>query len=338
MLRGGNLWESSVLWKSAPSAPPAPDYTGAAAATAAGNKDAAIAAQQGSMVNQVTPYGNLNYSQTGTSQAGNPTYTANIDLSPTGQQLLDYNNNAQLGIGAQEGNALSQMPNGPMDQQSVTDTYNKAYGLNTARLDPQWAQNEELQKSQLQNQGIMQGSQAYDDSMRTFNQGKNDAYNQAQQSAIATMPQTYQLASAQYNQPLNYLNALRTGAQVTNPSFVNTPAQGQTAGPNYLGAAQAQGGYNQGLYNSQVGQANSFNSGLMNAAGALGSAYMMMPSDRRLKSNIKRIGTHPLGIGIYEYDIFGAREVGVMAQEVLLVKPEAVIHTTGFMRVNYAEL
>jgi hypothetical protein len=342
LLRGGNLWESSVLWKSAPSPPPAPDYAGAASATAAGNKENTIAAQQGSMVNQQTPYGNLNYNQTGSwDSTGNPKYTASIDLSPTGQQLLDYAQKSQLGMGALQSGATQNLQNAfaqPFDQQSVNDIYNKSYDLNKARLDPQWSQNEEMQKSELQNQGIMQGSQAYDNAMRTFNQGKNDAYQQAQQAAIATMPTTFQLGTAARSQPLNELNALMTGSQVTNPQFGQTPQQQAVPGPNYLGAAQAQGQYNQGLYNSEVGQANSFNSGLMGLGGAIGSGLITRYSDIRLKSNIKRIGTHKLGIGIYEYDIFGARETGVMAQEVLQVKPDAVIHTTGFMRVNYDAL
>ena len=59
-------------------------------------------------------------------------------------------------------------------------------------------------------------------------------------------------------------------------------------------------------------------------------------SDIRLKSNIVRIGTHDSGIGIYEYDIFNRREIGLMAQEVLNVKPEAVIEgSDGYFRVNY---
>src|SRR5678809_965934 len=45
------------------SPPPAPDYTGAAQATAQGNIDAAKAAAEANRVNQVTPYGNLQYSQ-----------------------------------------------------------------------------------------------------------------------------------------------------------------------------------------------------------------------------------------------------------------------------------
>jgi hypothetical protein len=58
-----------------------------------------------------------------------------------------------------------------------------------------------------------------------------------------------------------------------------------------------------------------------------------------LKSNIVRIGTHPLGIGIYEYDIFGGRQRGVMADEVEAVMPEAVnTHESGYKMVNYGLL
>ena len=63
-------------------------------------------------------------------------------------------------------------------------------------------------------------------------------------------------------------------------------------------------------------------------------------SDRRLKSNIVRIGTHPQhGIGIYDYDIDGRRDTGVMAQELLSVLPAAVsLGHDGFLRVDYSAL
>lgn len=60
-------------------------------------------------------------------------------------------------------------------------------------------------------------------------------------------------------------------------------------------------------------------------------------SDRRLKSNIKRTGTHRLGIGVYEYDIFGTRTRGVMADELKAVMPEAVsTDANGFDHVDYS--
>ena len=62
-------------------------------------------------------------------------------------------------------------------------------------------------------------------------------------------------------------------------------------------------------------------------------------SDRRLKTNIVRLSTHPLGIGWYEYTIFGHRQQGVMADELLKVKPEAVfIGTDGYYRVDYSQV
>jgi hypothetical protein len=90
-------------------------------------------------------------------------------------------------------------------------------------------------------------------------------------------------------------------------------------------------------YGIQANQAASNMGGLFNLAGSLGSAALL--SDRRLKSNIVRIGTHPLGIGVYEYDIFGTRQRGVMADEVEQVRPEAVItRDDGFQMVNYGML
>jgi hypothetical protein len=63
-------------------------------------------------------------------------------------------------------------------------------------------------------------------------------------------------------------------------------------------------------------------------------------SDRRLKTNIHRIGTHRLGIGIYEYDyVWGEHAIGVMADEVKTVMPDAVIRgDDGYDRVDYSKL
>lgn len=93
---------------------------------------------------------------------------------------------------------------------------------------------------------------------------------------------------------------------------------------------------------------NSYNAGQAQQAqgmnnilglGNLGLAAFTAFSDRRLKSNIVRTGTHPLGIGLYEYDIFGERQRGVMADEVEAVLPSAVsTHPSGFKMVDYSQL
>lgn len=71
------------------------------------------------------------------------------------------------------------------------------------------------------------------------------------------------------------------------------------------------------------------------------------PSDPSVKENIARIGTHPLGFGIYLFDYKSefrsdwghGRQFGVMADEVQLVLPEAVVtRSDGYMAVDYALL
>jgi hypothetical protein len=93
------------------------------------------------------------------------------------------------------------------------------------------------------------------------------------------------------------------------------------------------------IYGQQMAAKNAQTAALGQIAGAAGQAAMMKYSDVRLKSDIVKVGDHPLGIGIYEYDIFGRRERGVMAHEVLAVKPEAVIQrSNGYLMVNYGAL
>lgn len=148
---------------------------------------------------------------------------------------------------------------------------------------------------------------------------------------------------AQRQTPLNEITALMSGSQVSNPFSMPGYAQnGSVAPPPLFGAATAQSQWDADRYNAGVGSSNSLLSGLF----GLGSAWAGSPSgaakiggwfsDRRLKSNVVHVAAHPLGIGIYEYDIFGQRELGVMADEVLEVKPEAVeFHPSGYMIVRY---
>ena len=68
------------------------------------------------------------------------------------------------------------------------------------------------------------------------------------------------------------------------------------------------------------------------------AAFGPTPSDRRLKTNIVRIGTRPDGLGVYEFDYIwgGGRRVGLMAQEVLEVYPDAVSEMPdGHLAVDY---
>ena len=339
----------------APSAPAAPDYTGAAQQTAQGNIDAARVATAANRVNQVTPYGNLDYSMTGEDKYGNPTWTATTSLSDVGQQLLNNQNQASLGLGSTINSALGRTqemmgqgfnPNLPSTGMNPGQSYQDAY---MQRLAPQIAQNRESNTAALANQGIVPGTQAYDNAMRQQAMKENDLLLGATTQGFGVGQQANQQAFGQeltkYNIPLNTLSALRSGAQVQNPSFVNVPQQATTAGADILGATQM--GYNaqMGNFNAQQAAQQGFNSGLMGLGGTLGAAAIM--SDIRTKEHIKAIGWLPNGLPVYEYEYkpewkneagYG-KFIGVMAQEVELVQPEAVItRPDGYKMVNYGAL
>ena len=65
------------------------------------------------------------------------------------------------------------------------------------------------------------------------------------------------------------------------------------------------------------------------------------PSDRRLKQHVKRAGALPNGLPLYSFQYIwgGPTFVGVMAQDVLRVRPDAVVtDADGFYRVDYEML
>ena len=105
------------------------------------------------------------------------------------------------------------------------------------------------------------------------------------------------------------------------------------------------------LAGGELGEAKAF-SGILNLpAQVLGMQYgaggkMGQPglsnvfSDRRLKKNIKQIGTRPDGLNVYEFDYIwgGGRQTGLMAQEVQSVYPGAVSESGGYLMVDYSKV
>ena len=64
-------------------------------------------------------------------------------------------------------------------------------------------------------------------------------------------------------------------------------------------------------------------------------------SDIRLKRDITQVGRLPNGLGLYRYRYIWSDTayVGVMAQEVAPIAPDAVVRAAnGYLRVNYARL
>jgi hypothetical protein len=338
------------------SAPPAPDYASAAKETAAGNLDAARAATAANRVNQVTPYGSLNYTISGQDPYGNPTWTATQSLAPEQQQLLDYQNQSSIGLGKLAGKGLgyvSNMLETPFDTSKLPTTgFNPSQSYQDAymqRLQPQIAQGREALSVDLANRGIPVGSEAYKRAMQSQAMKENDLLASVTTAGfgVGDTARKSALQEQAYlrNEPLNTLNAVRTGAQVQGPSFVNSAQQATTAGPDILGATQMG-------YNAQLGAANAQNAAnnqMTQGLFSLGGAGMMAMSDIRTKENIEIIGVANNGLTVYKYEYkpeFKDHELagsgvhyGYMAQEVEQVYPYAVkTLDDGYKVVDYGLL
>jgi hypothetical protein len=207
------------------------------------------------------------------------------------------------------------------------------------------------QQNQLANLGFSNTAAQQDFANRQAQLQMNNALaqqgfgNQATQAELANRArgQGFQELAYQRNEPINTLNAVRSGSQVTTPNqfYVNAPQQATTAGADYLGAAGMTG--NAAIANANAENAN--RNAMMQGLFSLGGAAMM--SDIRTKENIKHIGFMANGLNVYEFEykpefknIAGeGKFVGVMAQEVELIQPEAVItRPDGYKMVNYGVL
>jgi hypothetical protein len=172
--------------------------------------------------------------------------------------------------------------------------------------------------------------------------------------------QYMQEAYQQRNQPLNEITSLMSGSQMQNPNWLNTPSS-QIATTDIGGLINQN--FAQQSQNYQAANQNwqSTMGGLLGLGGKLGGAAIMA-SDRRVKENIKRMGTvftadidhdepgrklasfdvdhdEPRArLPIYEYsykdDPASIRHVGPMAQDVEKYDKRAVTEIGGVKHIN----
>jgi hypothetical protein len=324
-----------------PSAPTPPDPKATSAAQTGTSVATALANASLGNVSQVTPNGNLTYSQTGSSKFTDPytgqsydipNYTATQTLSPDQQKLYDLNNQTQQNLGqigvdqsAKIGGLLGTNVN--LSNDAVEG---RLMDLGSKRLDPMFARQQDALSTQLANQGIQPGSAAWKAQMDQFQQGKNDAYNQL---LLNGRGQSVQEILTERNQPLNEISALMSGSQVSQPNFINK--QMPTI-PTTDNAGIINQNYQQQFQNYQAESAN--RNSLLGGLFGLGAAGVYKFSDRRLKKDIKKIGKTNDGQTLYSYKYKGSDQpqIGLMAQDVVKKKPEAVAFTpSGLMAVDY---
>lgn len=207
-------------------------------------------------------------------------------------------------------------------------------------------------ESGLLNSGIEKGTDAWNRAQFGQGQKENDMSMAAllaggqEQSRLAGLDlsagqfansaagQTFGQGLAARQVPLNELNGLRNG---TNPQTAPQLPAYYTTGGGTAGGSQTEAAQNS--FNAQSGAANAKNQSTNATYGAILSALATAFSDERLKTDIRTIGMHPVGIRrvMWKWRDTGRSGFGVIAQELQKVRPDAVLKSPmGYLMVNYA--
>ena len=249
-------------------APDVPDYSALAEQTAANNLKATQAATAANRINQITPYGSLQYTQTGTDSQGNPMWTATQSIAP---ELQGLSSKVMGGLEGQYGQNFTggNLPSYGIDPgQTYSDAIMK-------RLQPQMQMEQKQFDAQMANQGIPVGSEAYTNAARVFQQGQNDRQTSAITGGMGVGLQANQQQYGQnltnYQLPLNIANQVKG---LTTPGYVNSANQATPSGADLFGAGMAS--YNAGMGQYNAGQAAQQNT--MGGLYGLGQAALMSPA------------------------------------------------------------
>jgi len=294
------------------------------------NVDTARAQARLNNVNQITPYGNISYEEIApdrwqaTTQLGQAEQVLKnyqdygrglygqmaVDQLGKVQETLskpgDYSpwtneSNAGLAQARRAGDAAEFF-----SQQPLETDYNKvrdnAVTAAMSRITPQAKEDEENLRSRLLNSGIGEGSEAWNNAYRQFNNAQNDMRMQAvlnaedlagksiaqtgtlRQIPMNEMAQLSNMATNRFNlgnaavqqqmqlrnAPLNEASALLTGNMIQTPQAAQV-AQTQIAPTDYMGAVGQQQAAQQSAYQQQMAAHNANLSGLY----GLGSTVIM---------------------------------------------------------------
>lgn len=309
------------------SAPTPPDPTATAAAQTASNEQTAGYQQSMNLIDQTTPLGSLTYTNTGTDPVtGAPKYSSNVALSPAGQNEFNLQqetgtalDNLALSGAGQVQSAMAQpqsyagLPTLPgydasklnadaptANQADYTQAQKALMDQFTMSLDPQWQQQQKQVEDQLSQQGISQGSDAWNTALNNFQLQKTQAYQTANNNAVTGATgieqaqygmanQSYQdevanalnanstalsdrqqgISESNYLRelPINEVSALLSGGQVAQPTFQNTP-QTQVANTNTAGIIQSSFQDQEANYQQQMQQQNAAIGAVFGAAGS----------------------------------------------------------------------
>lgn len=344
-----------------------PDPPNPASISAAANKTAEnqagfnLESWLSSLINQEGPWGSLSYNQTGTTPEGNPIMTAKTQYAPGIQSLFDQLVGNKGTAGQQSGALLEGRNYGAQNPEDVVG--NLSEGITGGIMDqwksfhdPFFATAKDRLHTQLSNRGLVPGQPAYDSAMRELetNQGLtiNNLIGQ-------TGTKAYELASGLYKMPAELAMLLGNFGAPAPAGQDFTTHLPQLQPPNLIGAQANMNQQMMDIWKAQTAKYGDLWGGIGNIGGSLlggwaaspaggaaitgGMSSLLAPlamlSDARYKVEIEPTGEQVNGINIvsFRFPWEQHRRVGMLAQEVEQVMPQAVTTVDGVKFVDYSQ-
>lgn len=258
-----------------------------------------------------------------------------LDNYDTSQTDSTYNNMATLGN--QMTTELSNRPgyvysvNGSDDaaRRAETATYQSA----VSQITPQFDSRRRQLETQLQNQGLSVGSEAYQSAMNNLEQQQNDAYTQAAYQAIQQGQNAYTNSLNNQIAAGNFQNSAQILPVNEILSLLSNSKSGYDVAMDKYNVANKADLRSSAASEANTNARNSVGWNVINAG--LGALF----SDEDLKENIIEVGRLYNGLKVYLFTYRGdtVPHIGLLAQEVVQMRPEAVsVEKNGYMKVNYA--
>lgn len=305
-------------------------------------------------VSTYTPFGNAVY-------FGPNRDSLRVDLSPAQQQILGGQQAIQQGMLSRGLSLQEYLPTEPLSFEGLpgqvtgvdinsgaANPFEQAiFQRQQNLLSPIFAEQREATMQDLANRGLPIAGEAYDNALDRLDRAQNAALTDAALGAVTqTADYGFRNAALQNQarvQGINERTALRGNqfnelAAILSGSPVQMPQQQAATPVDVVGPALA--GYQGQLnaYNQQQANRQSTFGNLLSLGGNIASAAIL--SDRRMKEHAVPLRRHsklPIDIHIFRYK-GGDTSIGVMAQDVEKVKPEAVIAINGIKHVDYGAL
>lgn len=286
-------------------------------------------------MNQFSPFGSIEYTSNGIDPVtGAQKMSQTTKLSPQLQALLDSQMGSQQGISDAITGAIGRLPTESFDPSgiNVDDVRQRSFDSQMALLNPEFDKGWKNLENTMSDRGLPIGSEIFNDQLGEFNRARDTsllgAARTADLDASNEFQRQYGNKLTEYNMPLQQLSGLMGNSQaVGNPQFSNY-AQASAQSPDVAGNTWK-------AYQANVDAANQKNSQLWSGVAGLGNLFML--SDERAKEDIKPVGELYDGQQVYSYKYKGdsTPQIGLMAQEVEEVAPDAVHDFGGVKGVRY---